>query len=145
MVNSKREKGDTMSERVTQIVKASLCDNEQDGYDYRVVGSIDDSGFFAYVELRPASNPNAVWVADANANQYQVWEMDTADFMSPVDLTTNEHAREWFSGQGYELATTTLSLCCGGDCLWMTCEECEESDEPHDFATCSSCGADIDD
>jgi len=90
-----------MSEQITQIVKASVLDEQ--GYDYRVVGMTSDNGFFAYVECRPKSNPNAVWFTDDTANQYQVWESDTPDFMKPVDLLTSDHAREWFSGQGYEI------------------------------------------
>jgi hypothetical protein len=139
-----------MSERVTQIVKASVLD-EQDTNDYRVVGMISPNGFFAYVETRP-SDPNAEWEQDDNATQYQVWESDTPDFMSPVDLATNAHLREWFSGQGYELDTESLTTCCGAGYLWLTCDECGEGvwsngnfTSAHDFATCSDCGADVDD
>jgi hypothetical protein len=40
---------------------------------------------------------------------------------------------------------TAQSVCCDADYLWLTCDECEQSAESHDFATCSACGADIDD
>ena len=89
-----------MPEQVTQIVKAIVLDQD-DKNEYRIVGMVDESGFFAYVEMR--SNENADWETDPNPNQYQVWEMDTPDFMKPVDLRTDEHLREWFSGQGYEI------------------------------------------
>lgn len=131
-----------MSETVTQIVKASVLD-EQDTNDYRVVGALSESGFFAYVECRPKGDPNAEWEVDDHATQFQVWESDTPTFMSPVDLTTDEHARGFFSGQGYELDTENLTTCCGGDYIWLTCDECEQSGEPHDYATCSDCGGDI--
>jgi hypothetical protein len=35
--------------------------------------------------------------------------------------------------------------CCEADYVWLTCDECELSDEKHDFATCSKCGQDLDD
>jgi hypothetical protein len=133
-----------MSEKITQMVKASVLD-EQDTNEYRVVGMTSESGFFAYVEYRPKHNPSAFWLTDENANQYQVWESDTPDFMSPVDLHTDEHARDWFSGQGYELDTESLTTCCGSEYIWLTCDECELDDEPHDYAICDNCGADIDD
>ena len=131
------------NEKVTQIVSAVV--EENDGNDYRVVGMTSESGFFAFVEKRPAGNINADWVQDDLANQYQVWESDTPDFMNPVDLRNDKHLREWFEGQGYTLDTELLSNCCGGDYIWLTCDECEQSGEPHDFATCNICGADIDD
>jgi hypothetical protein len=48
------------------------------------------------------------------------------------------------------MATNTepKSACCKADYLWLHCDECEESlndGEGHDFATCTECGADIDD
>jgi hypothetical protein len=133
-----------MSERVTQIVKATVLD-EQDTNEYRVVGMVSDYGFFAYVQTRP-SNSNSEWLQDFHVNQYQVWESDTPDFMNAVDLRTNEHAREWFSGQGYELDTDNLlTNCCGSEYVWLTCDECEQSDEPHDYAICDNCGGDVDD
>ena len=110
-----------MTEKVTQIVGAYLCEPD-DNQQYRVVGMTSDSGFFAYVEKR--ANEVADWETDTDVNQYQVWESDTADFMSPVDLTTDEHARDWFSGQGYELDTESLTTCCGAGYLWLTCDEC---------------------
>lgn len=133
-----------MPEQVTQIVKAAVLDQD-DQNEYRVIGMTSDNGFFAYVEMRPKGNPNAEWETDPTPNQYQVWESDTPDFMKPVDLLTDEHLRDWFSGQGYELDTTPLSVCCGGEYIWLTCDECEVNDEPHDYATCNDCGMDIDD
>ena len=133
-----------MSEKITQIVKATVLD-EQDTNEYRVVGMTSAGGFFAYVECRPKNDPNAKWEQDEHATQYQVWENDSPHFAYPEDLTKEEHARSFFSGQGFELGTESLTTCCGGDYIWLTCDECEQSGEPHDYATCSDCGADIDD
>jgi hypothetical protein len=132
-----------MSEKITQIVKAFVLEN--DGKDYRVVGMTSPNGFFAYVECRPEEEPNAKWEVDDTATQYQVWESDTPDFMSPVDLLTNEHLREWFDGQGYELDTTPLTPCCGVNDIWLACDECAENGDPHDYPVCSGCGAELND
>jgi hypothetical protein len=89
-----------MPEQVTQIVKASVLDQD-DQNEYRIVGMVDDLGFYASIETR--ANENAEWETEPHHNQYQLWEMDTPDFMKPVDLLTDEHLRDWFSGQGYEI------------------------------------------
>lgn len=131
------------NEKVTQIVKAFT--QEKDGNDYRVVGMTSESGFFAFVESRPAGDINAKWEQYEYANQYQVWESDTPDFMNARDLRSDSHLREWFEGQGFTLDTELLTNCCGGDYIWLDCDECRENDEPHSYATCGDCGADIDD
>jgi hypothetical protein len=137
-----------MSEKIVQIVKAVSSDN--DGNEYRVVGTTSESGFFAYIEYRPEEENGigvigGAWDIEPYHNQYQVWESDTPDFMKPVDLLTDSHLREWFEGQGYTLGDKPLSICCGGDYIWLNCDECAESDEPHSYAVCEFCGADIDD
>jgi hypothetical protein len=89
-----------MPEQITQIVKAQPYEPENNR-EYRIVGMVDETGFFAYLEWRYDENYD--WDTEPNANQYQLWEMDTPDFMKPVDLLTDEHLREWFAGQGYEI------------------------------------------
>lgn len=89
-----------MPEQITQIVKARLYEPD-DNREYRIVGMVDDGGFFAYVEWRYDENYD--WDTEPNVNQYQVWESDTPDFMNPVDLLTSDHAQTWFSAQGFEI------------------------------------------
>ncbi len=89
-----------MPEQITQIVKARLYEPE-DNRQYRIVGAVDEMGFFAYVECR--YDENYEWEQEPLINQYQVWEMDSEDYLKPVDILTSEHLKEWFSGQGIEI------------------------------------------